>query len=156
MTQNRIVTILVAGLVGGFLGNGVLGALFSSPPIHTILYNPDWQSPLFIEITPTRNIPGSVAGLVVLSVIHAWLFSILMPSIPGRSWLKKGLFWGVTIWAMYWVFQEWFIYNTLLGEPLLLNVLELTILLLGSLVEGTVIAFFLARKSSNSAGAAAS
>ncbi len=154
--KNDTVKILVAGLVGGFLGNGVLGALFSNPPIHTILYNPDWQSPLFIEITPTRNIPVSIAGLVILSVIHAWLFSVLMPSIPGRSWLKKGLFWGVTIWAMYWVFQEWFIYNTLLGEPLLLNVLELTILSVGSLVEGAVIAFFLARESSHSASAAAS
>ena len=47
---------------------------------------------------------------------------------------------------MYWLFQEWFIYNTLLGEPLLLNALELGILMLGSLVEGAVIAFFLARK----------
>lgn len=148
MTKNGVVKILVAGLLGGFIGNGVLGALFSSPPVQAILYNPEWQSQLFIEITPKRNIPVSVAGLVVLSIIHAWLFSVLMPSIPGRTWAKKGLFWGLTIWLMYWLFQEWFIYNTLLGEPLLLNVLELTILMLGSLVEGIVIAFFLARKPS--------
>jgi hypothetical protein len=65
---------------------------------------------------------------------------------------KKGLFWGLAIWLMYWVFQEWFIYNTLLGEPLFLNILELTILMLGSLVEGIVIAFFLAHKPSGGAG----
>jgi len=47
---------------------------------------------------------------------------------------------------MFWVFQEWFIYHTLLGEPLALNLLELAILLAGSLVEGLVIAFILARK----------
>jgi hypothetical protein len=146
MTKNGVVKILVAGLVGGFMGNGVLGALFSSPPVLSILYNPEWQSQLFVEITPKRNIPVSVAGLVVLSIIHAWLFSVLMPSIPGKAWIKKGLFWGLTIWLMYWLFQEWFIYNTLLGEPPLLNVLELTILMLGSLVEGIVIALFLARK----------
>ncbi|MBI3772536.1 MAG: hypothetical protein HY272_07535 [Gammaproteobacteria bacterium] len=146
MTKNSALKILLGGLVGGFIGNGVLGALFSSPPIQSILYNPAWQSHLFIEITPKRNIPVSVAGLVILSIIHAWLFSVLMPSLPGQTWLKKGLFWGLTIWAMYWLFQEWFIYNTLLGEPLLLNVLELIILLSGSLVEGVVIAFFLARK----------
>lgn len=146
MTKNGAVKILVAGLVGGFIGNGVLGALFSSPPIQSILYNAAWQSQLFIEITPKRNIPISVAGLVILSIIHAWLFSVLLPSLPGQTWLKKGLFWGLTIWAMYWLFQEWFIYNTLLGEPLLLNVLELIVLLSGSLVEGIVIAFFLARK----------
>jgi len=150
MTKIGTMKILVAGLVGGFIGNGVLGALFSSHPIQTILYNTEWQSQPFLEITPKRNIPVSVAGLVILSVIHAWLFSVLMPSIPGRTWLNKGLFWGLTIWLMYWLFQEWFIYNTLLGEPLLLNMLELTVLMLGSLVEGVVIAFFLARKSSNS------
>lgn len=147
MMKNSVVRILLAGLVGGFVGNGVLGVLFSSPPIQAILYNPEWQSNLFIEITPQRNIPVSVAGLVMLSVIHAWLFNVLMPSLPGRIWLIKGLFWGAAIWAMYWLFQEWFIYHTLLGEPLLLNVLELIILLSGSLVEGAVIAFFLARKN---------
>jgi hypothetical protein len=147
MTMNNALKIVVAGLVGGFIGNGVMGALFSSPPIHTILYNPELQSQLFIQITQKRNILVSVAGLVILSIIHAWLFKILMPSLPGKTWLKKGLFWGVTIWLMYWLFQEWFIYNTLLGEPLILNVLELAILILGSLVEGIIIAFFLARKS---------
>lgn len=132
--------VVVAGLVGGFVGNGVLGALFSSPPVQAILYDPSIQSPLFLEVTPNRNIPLSVAGLVVLSVIHSWLFSVLVPSVPGRSWVGKGLFWGVVIWSMYWVFQEWFIYNTLLGEPLLLNLLELALLLVGSLVEGLIIA----------------
>ncbi len=145
MTKNSVVQILVAGLVGGFAGNGVLGGLFSSPPVQSILYNPEWQSQLFLEMTPKRNLPVSVAGLVLLSVIHAWLFSVFIPSIPGKTWLRKGLFWGVTIWSMYWLFQEWFIYNTLLGEPLLLSVLELAILMLGSLVEGIVIAFFLAK-----------
>ena len=152
MTRNAVAKVLVAGLVSGFIGNGVLGALFSSPPVQSILYNPEWQSQLFIDVTPKRNIPVSVAGLVILSIIHAWLFSVLMSSIPGKTWLKKGMFWGLTIWLMYWLFQEWFIYNTLLGEPLLLNVLELTILMLGSLVEGIVIAFFLARKPLDGAG----
>jgi hypothetical protein len=151
MTKNSVVKILVAGLVGGFIGNGVLGVLFSSPPIQSILYNPEWQSQIFIEITPKRNIPISVAGLVILSIVHAWLFNVFMSSIPGKTWLKKGLFWGLTIWLMYWLFQEWFIYNTLLGEPLILNALELAILMLGSLVEGILIAFVLARRSSGSA-----
>jgi flagellar biosynthesis protein FliQ len=137
----------LAGLAAGFVGNGVLGALFSSPPIQTILYNPRWQSQLFMEVTPKRNIPVSVAGLVVLSVIHSWLFRVLKTAIPGKSWKSKGLFWGLTIWLMYWLSQEWFIYHTLLGEPLLLNILELSILLTGSLVEGLIIAFFLARNA---------
>ena len=52
MTNNSALKILLAGLVGGFVGNGVLGALFSSPPIQSILYNPEWQSQIFTEITP--------------------------------------------------------------------------------------------------------
>lgn len=139
--------VALAGLVAGFVGNGVLGALFSSPPVQRVLYDPAIQSRLFLEITPQRNIPVSVAGLVVLSVIHAWLFAVLMPSIPGKTWMGKGAFWGLAIWLMYWVFQEWFIYHTLLREPLLLNFLELGILLLGSTAEGIIIALFLARKT---------
>ncbi len=44
--------IILSGLIGGFVGNGVLGALFSSPPIKAILYNPDLQSQLFRDVTP--------------------------------------------------------------------------------------------------------
>jgi len=140
------VKIVSAGLLGGFLGNGILGAIFSLSPVRAILYDPSIQSRLFIEITPLRNIPVSVAGLIVLSIIHSWLFSIFKPSVPGRSWMQKGMFWGLVIWLMYWVLQEWFIYHTLLGEPILLNLLELAILLAGSLAEGIVIAFVLARR----------
>jgi len=138
--------IVLAGLLGGFAGNGVLGVLFSLPVIKSILYDPSLQSRMFIDITPMRNIPVSVAGLVILSISHGWLFSVFLPSIPGDSWWKKGLFWGLTIWLMYWVFQEWFIYHTLLAEPIMLNILELTLLLTGSFVEGIIIAFILARR----------
>lgn len=138
---------IVAGLLGGFIGNGVLGALFSIPLIKSILYNPALQSKLFIDITPNRNIPVSVMGLVLLSSIHGWLFAVLRPSIPGDKWVKKGLFWGFCIWAMYWLFQEWFIYNTLLQEPLILNLLELLLLLAGSLIEGLIISFMIVEKN---------
>jgi hypothetical protein len=152
MPKSGRLKIISAGLAGGFLGNGVLGALFSSRPVQSVLYNPRLQSELFIAITPKRNIPVSVAGLVVLSIVHAWLFSVLSSSMPGGTWLRKGIFWGFAIWLMYWVFQEWFIYNTLLGEPILLNLLELGVLLLGSIVEGIVIAFFLERNDQRAAG----
>lgn len=143
--MNKTFRVLVAGLLGGFVGNGILGALFSLPLIKGILYDPSIQSELFIEVTPVRNIPLSVSGLVILSIIHAYFFSIFQESIPGRTWVKKGLFWGFTIWSMYWLFQEWFIYHTLFGEPLILNFLELIILLSGSLVEGLIIAAILGK-----------
>ncbi|MCX6132103.1 MAG: hypothetical protein NTX25_23985, partial [Proteobacteria bacterium] len=95
---------------------------------------------LFLEVTPQRNIPLSVAGLVILSGFHGWLFSLFAPSIPGQTWFKRGLFWGLVIWLLFWLPQEWFIYHTLLMEPLALNAVELIVLLIGSLVEGLVIA----------------
>ena len=93
----------------------------------------------------------SVVGLVILSIVHSWLFSVLQPSIPGKTWIRKGLFWGAAIWAMYWLFQEWFIYHTLLGEPIVLNLLELAILLTGALIEGVAIAYVLGNMSTERA-----
>ena len=135
--------IILAGIIGGFVGEGIMGGLFMSSPVHSIIYNPDFQSELFIQITPERDLFVSIAGMVILSIAHAWFYSIFMNSIPGKTWIRKGLFWGFTIWLMYWVFQEWFVYHTLLGEPILLNMLELIILLLGSFAEGIIIAWFL-------------
>jgi hypothetical protein len=94
---NKLFWSIVAGVTGGFIGNGVLGAIFTSPPIQSVLYNPEIQSQLFIDVTPIRNVQISVAGLVILSAIHGWLFSILYPSLLGNNWLKKGLFWGFAI-----------------------------------------------------------
>ena len=84
--------IIIAGLIGGFIGEGIMGGLFMSPPINSMLYDPVIQSPLFIEITPNRDLFKSIAGMVVLSIAHAWFYSLFMQSIPGKTWLKKGLF----------------------------------------------------------------
>lgn len=139
--MNQILKIIGAGLIAGFVSEGILGALFMNSVVQSILYNPNIQSQLFIDITPQRDMVVSIVGLIVLSIIHAWLYTIYVQSIPGKTWAGKGLFWGLTIWLMFWVFQEWFIYHTLLGEPLILNALELVILLAGSIVEGLIIAF---------------
>lgn len=143
MKKQKTIKIIYVGLIAGFISEGILGALFMSPPVQSVLYNAEWQSELFIEITPTRDLFKSVLGLIILSIAHSWLYDVFKPSIPGETWLKKGIFWGFTIWLMYWVFQEWFIYHTLLREPLLLNLLELTLLFIGSAVEGLIISKFL-------------
>lgn len=143
MSTYRIWKAAFAGLAGGFVGNGVLGALFSSEPVRSVLYNGELQSELFLSVTPQRNIPYSVVGLVVLSAAHGLLFEMLSPALPGRTWLQKGAAWGAVIWVMYWVFQEWFVYHSLLGEPFVLAAFELLILLVGSVTEGVVIAALL-------------
>ncbi|MBI3479705.1 MAG: hypothetical protein HY016_05020 [Nitrosomonadales bacterium] len=138
--MNRAMRLILAGWLGGFAGNAFLGAMFSSVWIKGVLYDPAWQSRLFLDITPQRNIAVSVAGLIVLSGLHGIFFHLFKPSIPGRSTLQRGLYWGLFIWATYWLFQEWFIYITLLREPVALALIELVILLVGSLIEGWVIA----------------
>jgi len=140
MTRLTLLKAVLAGWVGGFAGNALLGILFSSPWAHRILFDPASQSPVFISLATQRNIAVSVAGLVALSAIHGLLYVQLQPSIPGRTRLAKGLAWGAVIWAMYWLFQEWFVYVTLLREPALLAAFELLVLLGGSLLEGVVIA----------------
>lgn len=147
--RNRIFKIIYSGLIAGFVSEGFLGGVFMSAPIQKILYNPEWQSKMFLEVTPTRDLFPSVAGIVILSIAHSWLFTVFQKSVPGNTWFKQGLFWGFTIWLMFWVFQEWFIYHTLLKEPLLLNLVELIILLTGSLIEGLIISKFLAEKDLN-------
>lgn len=145
--KRKGITIVYAGLLAGFVSELFLGGIFVSPPIQQILLNPDWQSKLFIEITPTRELFPSVAGIVILSIAHSWLFTLFQKCIPGSTWMTKGLFWGFTIWLLYWVFQEWFVYHTLLREPILLTMVELTILLLGSFIEGLIISAILSAKT---------
>lgn len=140
--MNFYVKVILAGLIGGFISEGIMGALFSSPFIQSILYDDSLQSDLYIQLTPQRNLVVSIIGLIILSISHAWFYTIFFKSIPGDTWWKKGMFWGFAIWMLYWVFQEWFMFHTLLEEPIILAVLELVILFFGSLVEGLVIAWF--------------
>jgi hypothetical protein len=140
MTRSAKLRALIAGWIGGFAGNALAGALFSTPWVKQFLYDPSVQSPLFIALTPQRNIAVSVAGLIMLCGIHGLLYATLSPCIPGRTWMHKGLWWGIAVWAQYWLFQEWFIYVALLGEPAALAVLELSLLLPGALLEGLLIA----------------
>lgn len=98
---NKTIKIIYSGLIAGFVSEGFLGGIFMSSTIQKILYNPNWQSKMFLEITPMRDLLQSIAGIVILSIGHSWLFTIFQKSIPGTTWINKGLFWGITIWLMY-------------------------------------------------------
>jgi hypothetical protein len=141
--RSSIIKITWIGLLAGFISSGIAGALFMSPLGQSVLYNPEWQSKTFIDITTARNLPLSIAGLIVVGIIHAWFYDIFKSSIQYKEWWKKGLFWGFCIWAMFWLPQEWWVYHTLLQEPLILNLFELMLLLIESLIEGLIIAYFI-------------
>lgn len=141
--MKRQVRIWTAAILAGFISEAFMGLIFTSQAIKGLLYNPKLQSEKFIEITSSREVSltTTIIGMILLSGIHSWLFSILHESIPGQTKLKQGLFFGFMIWLVYWLFQEWFVYHTMLGEPILLTLLELAILLAGSLIEGIIISF---------------
>lgn len=138
--------LISVSLASGFLGNAISGILFTLPITAGILYNPSLQSDLFLEIAPMRNIPLSVAGLIVLSIIPTYLFATLRNAMPGGTWFRIGLFWGFAIWGMFWVTQEWFVYYTLLHEPLILALFELLLLLPGAMAQGLTMAYFFREK----------
>lgn len=131
---------LGAGLLGGFVGNALLGLLFTRRFVNGILYDPTRQSALFLSVTPQRNVALSVIGLIVLSSLHGWLFARVRKTLPEWTWWAKGCVFGTWIWMIFWLPQEWFVYVTLLGEPVSLASFELVLLLGGSIVEGIVIA----------------
>lgn len=137
---------LGAGLFAGFVAEGIMGGLFMSPPVQWLLYHPQWQSALFRQITPTRDLFYSIAGMVVLSMLHAVFFVLVRSALPGRTRCQQGVVWGVVLWAQYWLQQEWFVYHTLLHEPLYLCAVELGILLVGSVAEGVLLAYLLVPK----------
>ena len=145
--MSRWVWTSVVGMLGGFAGNCVLGGLFSADIVRGLLYDPDLQSALFIEVTSQRDIWRSVGGLILLSATHGWLYARFAGAMRGEVWWHKGLYWGAVLWVLYWVPQEWFVYHRLLREPFLLNLVELSLLAVGSAVEGLVIAWCLRNRS---------
>ena len=92
MTTKRAFRIIYTGLLAGVVSEAILGGLFMSGPVQSILYNPEWQSELFIAVKPaTPDLIKAILGLIVLSIAHSWFYEIFKPAIPGNNWLSKGL-----------------------------------------------------------------
>lgn len=141
--QSKAGKIVVSGIIGGAVGYAVTAAIFSTQAVKEIIFNPDIQSKVFISLLQNGNMPLAAAGLILLSVIHSWLFELLRPSIPGHTWFAKGLFWGLVIWLMFWLFQEWFVFLALVKQPWHLSAFELLLKLPGALIEGAIIAYII-------------
>lgn len=121
-----------------------MGLLFLNPWTQSLLYHADWQSLLYRQVTPQRDLLPSIVGLVVWGVVPAFLHRRL--ALPGSPW-RAGLATATWIGLLFWLPQEWFIYVTLLGEPLPLAALELLFAALGCLVQGWLLAFGLRERN---------
>lgn len=60
---------IIAGLLGGFIGNGALGALFSTPVIKSILYNPALQILNLLELAILLT-SSLIEGLVISFIVE--------------------------------------------------------------------------------------
>lgn len=133
--------VVLVGLLAGFVSQGVMGALFMNPWSQSLLSDPGLQSSLYRELSALRPLVPSIVGLVVWGIVPAVLHHRL--ATPG-SWAKAGLVTGAWVWVLFWLPQEWFMYVTLIGEPLPLAALELVFAAVGCAVQGLILAWGLA------------
>lgn len=136
-----LVRCVVVGLAAGFVSQGVMGALFMNPWSQAVLGNPGFQSSLYRELSALRPLVPSIIGLVAWGVVPALLHRRLGHS--GPRW-RSGLATGAWVWALFWLPQEWFMYVTLIGEPLPLAALELAFAAVGCGVQGLILGWGLA------------
>ena len=130
-----VLKIVLGGLAAGFLSNAVIGFVMTRKQIHALLTSPTRNSATYVDVTAKINLPVAISGLVALSVIHAWDFTVLSPSLPGDTWAIHGLAFGGLIWLFFWLFQEWFSFRNLLKVPLAISALRLCVLAGGAAIE---------------------
>lgn len=137
---------VVVGLGAGFVSQGIMGALFMNPWSQAVLMDPGLQSSLYRELSVLRPLVPSIVGLVLWGLVPALLHRRL--AHPG-PWWKAGLVTGAWVWALFWLPQEWFMYITLLAEPVPLATLELVFAAVGCAVQGLILGWGLAPRRVN-------
>lgn len=150
--------LVLAGLVAGLALNGVMLLTFRLIGFGWdgggILLDPARQSPKLIAVwTALEPLPRVVtepapiiAGLMLFGLLHAWLYSALAPrwngGTPGRA-----VRFAVLLFALVYLFWEFFTPFNLFREPLPLVALELLFWFLIALAEAFVIALVLDRQN---------
>ena len=142
---------IFAGLVGGVAMNVVMLITFRllgfGMNANGILLDPNLQSSKVIDVwTKIQPLPlvvdrpaAIIAGIVLFGVIHAYIYRSIRPAWrAGIAW--RGSVFSLVVFAMTFVFWEFFTPFNQLGEPLLLIALELAFWALIALADGYTIA----------------
>ena len=158
------VRILVAAVVAYVVSVVSLTLLLGNPVVERILYTDeagqsDKVLAVFFEqeplpaVTPIWDDVGDAVdrgdGLKVLTVqglFFVWavavalLYAVAWADRPG-PWWRRGLIFGVAVWAILFLFFEAFVPFNMLGEPFALVLIELTMQLIAMILTGLAVAF---------------
>ncbi len=145
MFQNRWVRGALAGSVALLVANLLSNVLFFQLGRGLIL-NPNLQSDKLIAVmTRLEPLPLMFTnGLLYLFIglfvgaAHGIVFAFLAPCLPATT-LKRGVVFGLILWALMALYFEFHVPFNMFGEPVLLVALELCLWIIVLLVEGILI-----------------
>ncbi|MFQ5945774.1 MAG: hypothetical protein ACE5NC_05915 [Anaerolineae bacterium] len=149
---------VVAGLVAFAAVFPVAVFLFGNPLSRRIVFTTDFgqSSKLLANWLETQPIPpvgpfwedllaftpekvGILLALAGVLVVHALIYQIVAPVLPSAGW-RKGISFGIGVWALVYLFYEIFVPLNQFGEPIPIVVYELILWFVVAAVEGLVIA----------------
>lgn len=122
----------------------LLYGLFMNPISQDIIFSESvGQSPKLVAVwTNMEPVPTELSltpALLITPAIFSVVFVVLYDSIPGIGKTKKGISYGIILWAMIAVFFELFTPLGLFGEPLHLLAYELFLWIVGLVVTSLVL-----------------
>lgn len=129
--------------VVAILNTGLLYGLFMNPISQSIIFSTDYeQSTKLVEvweqIEPIPTLISLSPALIISPIVYCIFFTLFFPALPGKTGVKKGLFFGVMLWSLIALFFELFTPFGLFGEPLHLLLYELMLWFIGLTTVGTV------------------
>jgi hypothetical protein len=116
--------------IAAALNASLLFLLFMNPLSQQIIFSESaGQSPKLVavwnELEPVPSLVSLLPALTITPLIYSVIFTILYEAVPGRNGTRKGLSFGIMLWATIAVFFELFTASGLFGEPVHLLAYEL-------------------------------
>ncbi len=130
-TMNRQIGTIVTGIAGGIAW--IAGMMIFFGPAQAILADPELQSAKFLAVMTDQVNPPRMAesfwilpaGVMVLGVVYAIVFTLIERGIPGKSTTARGLAFGAILWAIAFTWFEFYLPWNVMREPAALVALEL-------------------------------
>ncbi len=149
---------LLAGVAGGVAMNGTMlltfrligfgwngGGFLLNPAVQSKKLIAVWTEMEPLPLVVNRPAP-IILGIVAIGILHAYLYRWLSSGWPAGV-VRRGLSFALLVFAMSFLFWEFFTPFNQLGEPLGLIVIELAFWALIALADGFAISAIMERSS---------